>query len=275
MRLITWNVARRIHCIPEQVAALRRRAADVVALQEVTTSSYLPLAKTLASIGLVHSAFSLSLSKTPRRLVGPRKFGQLIASRWPLWSMPPERFRVPWPEKVLSVLVHSPRLKFEVHAAHIPPGSSNGWTKIETFEGIFERLARKSKHPRVLCGDFNSPKEETRDGQTITWGQDLVDGRGVCWGSSQGDTGVRWDQGERGVLIGLAEFDLPDVFRTLHGFGRQEFSWYLHRKGRRIGRRFDHVFASKRLKAMRCGYLHRFREKNLSDHSPLEVDFAF
>jgi exonuclease III len=275
MRLITWNVARRIRCIPDQVAALRRRGADVVALQEVTASSHPLLAEALASIGLVHSAFSLSLSKTPRRLVGPRRFGQLIASRWPLRSMPPERFCIPWPEKVLSILVRAPRLNFEVHAVHIPPGASNGWTKIETFEGIFDRLARKSKVPRVLCGDFNSPKEETSHGQTITWGQDLVDGRGVCWGRSQGDTGIRWDQGERSVLVGLAEFDLADVFRTLHGFRRQEFSWYLHRKGRRTGRRFDHVFASKRLKAMRCSYLHRLRERNLSDHSPLEVDFAF
>jgi exonuclease III len=88
------------------------------------------------------------------------------------------------------------------------------------------------------------------------------------------DTGDRWDAAERNVLKGLAPFDLPNVFPTLHGYGVAEWSWYWQGKGRRIGRRFDHVFASRRLHAVRCQYLHAFREMGLSDHSPIEVDFA-
>jgi len=274
MRFITWNVARRIQGLPDQVVALRYRKADVVALQEVTATSQSLWIEAFAGIGLVHAACSLSLSKTPSRLVGPRSLGVLIASRWPLKVLDPEAFRVPWPEKVLSVVVGAPRTSLEVHAVHVPPGASNGWTKIRTFEGIYRSLATKSVRPRLLCGDFNSPKEETRDGQTITWGQDLVKGRGVCWGKWKGGTGVEWDRGERSVLVGLADFDMADVYRGLHGFDRQEYSWYLHRKGKRKGRRFDHVFASRHLRATRCAYLHRLREIGLSDHSPLEVDFA-
>src|SRR5262245_40809284 len=73
MRLITWNVAGRVRRIPDQVAALRSRAPDVVALQEVTMSSHGPLVEALASIGLAESAFSLSLFDLPRELVGPRR----------------------------------------------------------------------------------------------------------------------------------------------------------------------------------------------------------
>jgi exonuclease III len=274
LRLVTWNVARRIRCIAGQVAALHDRAVDVAALQEVTTSSHPLLVDALASIGLKHSAFSLALSKTPEQLIGPRRFGQLIASRWPLHVFAPELFSIPWPERVLSVLVRPPRADFEVHTAHIPPGSSNGWVKIRTFEGIYARLASDSEHPRVLCGDFNSPQHETSEGETITWGQDVINGRGVCRGKWRGGTGAEWDRGERNVLVGLANFDLRDVFRSLHGFERQEYSWYLSRKGSRKGRRFDHIFASSELNATRCGYLHALREMGLSDHSPLEVDLS-
>src|SRR5688572_10258470 len=120
MRFITWNVAHRIRCLAAQVKALRHRKADVVALQEVTATSNAPLLDALAGIGLVHGACSLSLSKTPSRLVGPRSLGVLIASRWPLKVLDSDAFRIPWPEKVLSVVVRAPRTSFEVHAVHVP-----------------------------------------------------------------------------------------------------------------------------------------------------------
>src|SRR4029450_1991342 len=42
----------------------------------------------------------------------------------------------------------------------------------------------------------------------------------------------------------------------------------------RIGRRFDHAFCSPEFKILRCEYLHEVRERNLSDHSALELEFA-
>ena len=180
---------------------------------------------------------------------------------------------MPWPERVLSAVLQAPTTDIEVHVAHVPPGVSHGWTKIRTFEGIYARLAVECAIPRILCGDFNSPQLEAAPGQTITWGQEIVDGRGVCWGRWRGGTGEEWDRGERSVLVDLAQCDLPDVFRALHGFGAEEFSWYVNRKGSRIGRRFDHVFASRRLRPLACSYIHSIREAGLSDHSPVEADF--
>ena len=38
---------------------------------------------------------------------------------------------------------------------------------------------------------------------------------------------------------------LVDAYRARHGYERQEFSWYLKRGERRVGRRFDHAFCSR------------------------------
>jgi exonuclease III len=169
-------------------------------------------------------------------------------------------------------MVALPTAMIEVHTAHVPPGSSNGWLKVDTFRGIYRRLACPSLIPRVLCGDFNSPQRESVDGKVITWGQHEVGGQSVYRGTFRGGTGMDWDAAERSVLEGLAEFDLIDAFRTLHGYGVQEYSWYLKRKGVQVGRRFDHIFASRHFNVRACRYVHELRASGLSDHSPIEVD---
>jgi endonuclease/exonuclease/phosphatase family metal-dependent hydrolase len=161
-----------------------------------------------------------------------------------------------------------------VHNAHVPPGSSNGWLKIAVLRKIHARLANLSDTPRILCGDFNTPQTELRDGQVITWGQRLR--ASGAWEPAQrfrGGSGEEWDAAERAVLIGLSHFDLEDSFRFLHGYTREEHSWYSGAWGKQIGRRFDHIFASRCLRVRRCEYLHDVRTDRLSDHSAIEADF--
>jgi exonuclease III len=262
MHLISWNVAGRRSTCSEQIDALERQKPDVVALQEVRKSTLVKFQTGLPQIGLEHMKDSVYLASQYGR-----PYGQAIASRWPLEFLPPTDFDVPFPERMLSVILDSPWGPIELHTAHIPPGSSNGWIKIETFEGIFKRLACKSDIPRILCGDFNTPQAETPDGQIVTWGQTAK--RHVIKRGHK-----RWDAGERSVVQDLAEYDLPDVFRSLHGYQVQEFSWCVYRKGRCVAqRRFDHIFASKSLNPVECKYLHPFRTKGLSDHSAIEARF--
>jgi exonuclease III len=204
-------------------------------------------------------------------LTGPRKYGQLVASQWPLRSLPPSDFAVPWAERVLSVVIDSPCGSVELHTTGIPPGSSNGWIKIEQLEGIYRRLARPCGSHGILCGDFNAPQAEGPDGTVVTWAQKMFpDGR-VVLVPRRAD---RWDRGERNVLTGLAGYDLGDVYRRLHGCSVREYSWYWRGKGRSVGRRFDHVFASHSLNPSACHYLHSMREFGLSDHSPVDVVFS-
>ena len=81
----------------------------------------------------------------------------------------------------------------------------------------------------------------------------------------------RWAAGELSVIAGLANYDLTDVYRQLHGYPPLDSSWYaLNGKGRR----FDHIFASKNLGVYECSYIHEWREKKLSDHSPIAASFG-
>src|SRR5262249_13879282 len=133
---------------------------------------------------------------------------------------------------------------------------------------------------RILCGDFNTPRLELDDGRIVTWGQILSTSGEIRMGrkwKSPPDQPERppdrWDRAERAILEGLAEFDLPDVYRLLNGKAAGDYSWYWRAKGKRIGRRFDHVFASRQLNPVMCQYVHEWRESGMSDHSAIEVLF--
>jgi exodeoxyribonuclease III len=272
VRLISWNVAGKVRAIADQLEALGQRQPDIVALQEVRMRGVPAFRAGLATIGLDHAVENVQLAARHRR-----RYGLLLASRWPLTELPATA--VPQPERVLSAMVHSPWGSIELHTAHIPPGAAYGWIRIATLEGIFQRLALASACPRILCGDFNAPQAERHDGQIVTWAQDTRhDDELVLWETwrdvdGQEYDGERWDRAERNVLSGLAAYNLPDAYRQLYLRDgqdyRPDFSWC----GRGSTRRYDHIFASSRLRAASCTYLHGFREAGLSDHAPVEAVF--
>ncbi|WLR61499.1 endonuclease/exonuclease/phosphatase family protein [Guptibacillus hwajinpoensis] len=268
LTLFSWNIrqggGKRIH---KQLEVISDLQPDVVALQEMTMHNVDQYAALLNDLGLNHVIDTFALSKDPSKLIGPRRYGLLIASKWPFKLS--NNFSIPWTERILGVEMDSPFGRIDIYNSHIPPGSSNGWVKIDTLEGIYNELACPSKIPRILCGDFNSPQLETKDGEIITWGQTLhKDG---TWRISEKNK--RWDEVERNVLKGLGEFDLRDVFSLLFDSGKRDFSFVLKRKDILFHRRFDHCFASKSLNPVAFEYLHNFREEKLSDHSPLVVKF--
>lgn len=242
VRLISWNVAGRVRKLPEQAERLMDHAPDVVALQEITAIT-LPLWRSELEGRGYNVLASLDLAEDRGVLVGGRKYGVLLASKWPA--------------RVLSAVVQSPLGDLECHNAHLPAGVSHGYVKVETFECIYERLSRPAEHQRILCGDFNSPRIEREDGTTIPFGED----------------DPRWSAAELSVIRGLDDHDLPDAYRKVHGYRKQESSWVMKRKGKSYGRRFDHVFASSDLDVNACRYLHDLRERSLSDHSPIEAYF--
>ena len=270
MRLLTWNLNGRRR-IEGQAAAIARRAPDIVALQELTANSIAAWRPALAEAG----ARDLidSFSRAPSwQAVGPRRYGLLIASRFPL------TYRlcapnVPWPERLLSVEASTPNGVISVHTTHIPPGSSNGWLKVEMLEAVSALVADPPRLPNILCGDFNAPQFETDDGRIVTWGQKMANGEARVRRRWRGGSGERWDTAERVLMTGGAGQPLIDAYRQLHGYGRQDFSWFAKLGGRRIGRRFDHVFCTRDLEIERCEYIHDVRQEGLSDHAALELDF--
>jgi exonuclease III len=268
IKLLSWNVAGRVNSLPRQVESIKEVDPEIIALQEVTPRTEPMFCSYLSQAGYEFILTSFQLADPSEERKGARLYGELTASRFPLTPLPPADFQIEWRERVLSAVVESPLGPIELHNAHIPCGSSHGWTKIDTFEGIYQRLAKASEIPRILCGDFNSPQAEFADGTVVTWGQSIWKNGTV---KTIGDE--RWARGEWNVIAGLADYDLVDIYRFVNGYSAQEISWSAKRKGVEYGRRFDHVFGSRKFVYKSCGYLHKFRQTGLSDHSPIIVEF--
>ncbi len=252
-KLLSWNVAGRTKLLEEQVAAVARQEADLVALQEIRPSTSSRWREGLAAAGL---RFAIDSSA----FLGARRLFNLTACRWELIELP--GVGAPQPERVLSGVAASPLGQIELHNAHIPPAPSNGLIKVETCEALFARLARPCDRHRVLCGDLNTPRFESSDGQVETFA------------SNHPEHVARWDAAERSLLTGLAEWDLCDAFRDLNGYERRDVSWVMHTRARRkAAHRLDHVLASASLRPIACDYLHGWREAGLSDHSAIEALF--
>lgn len=262
--LLSWNVAGRTRRWPDQSAAVSRLDPDVVALQEVTAYTAELWRQALVSEGWCSFVFSFDVAPGSFSPTGPRRYSLVLASRLPLVTHDREQFPIPWQERVLSATIDVPDGRVEITTTHVPPGASNGWIKVEHLEGLRLGLAAGSSTSRLLCGDFNTPRRELPTGEVITFAQTEA-------GRLSRARGARWDAAERGIVLGLADLGMPDVFRALYGYQPQPASWVLKRGHARFPRRFDHVFADPTLRPTAFTYLHELRESGLSDHSPAFV----
>lgn len=249
IKLMSWNVNGRTDKakVDGQLSKIENENIDILALQEVKPKTAGDFTKKFLAIGLEY---------VERAPVVQRGHSVLLASRWPL--NPIQMITAPWPESVLSAIICSPYGEVETHVIHVPNGSKNRRQKIDTFKGIFEALAEESDRHRILCGDFNSPKEEYSDGRVITFDEknekfDPINGRDC----------------ERKVICGLAKYDLEDVYLKLRGYKSGEYSWINNRGGKQTKRRIDHIFSSDSLHPTNCGYLHDCLDARLSDHAPV------
>jgi exonuclease III len=249
VRLISWNVNRRVTLLAAQAHALAGREPDVVALQEITARTWPLWQAALTTIGLPHARCSWP----PRS----RRTVVLIATREP--HEPAEPLDVPWPETTLAARVRG----VTVHCAHVP-NAANGWVKPDTLAALRAGLeATSGAGATVLCGDLNTPRREHPDGTVISFARDTKE-------RLREERGTRWDEAELGVVPRLRDLGFADAFRALHGYERKEPSWVFRHGG---GWRLDHVFLSAELEPVAAAYRHDWRDGGLSDHSALEVDF--
>lgn len=105
MKLVSWNINGRVAKASAQCDALASRQPDIVALQEVTTRTYPVLCSGLRSYGLPFITDSFGLAPSAAELTGPRRYGLLIASRFPIGAVPEVRFNVPWLERILAATI--------------------------------------------------------------------------------------------------------------------------------------------------------------------------
>ena len=276
MKCITWNLKGIVGKASKQMDAIIQLQPDILAFQEVTLNSIDIIRKKL-SVSYTNIVDSLELVQDKSVLVGPRRYGVLIATNYKIQTLEPQLFNIPWQERVLSVNVHHPKEIIELHNAYIPPGSTNRWKKIETLEGIYKRLAVQTDTKRILCGDFNTPQDELVKYGAVTFAQKINKiGVPKLKESFRGGSGKRWDEGERKILEGLRKYNLIDAYRHIHSIPKKAYSFEFVRKGKVVSqRRFDHFFCSKECYPISAEYLDKLRKNKLSDHSPLVVQFKY
>jgi exodeoxyribonuclease III len=265
LRLISWNINKR-RAIAQQIEALAIRQPDLIALQEVTARNLEAVRNYCAEIGLPYV-----LDSKVEAQISHRGY-VVIASRWPLKRKrrSPSLHPLPCAEGTLTALVDSPYGKLELHAVHVPTITNPDWLKCEFLEELGSRLSCPCPHHRVLCGDFNFPQRELAEGVVITFGERIR--RDGTYHVRRGHE--RQAVAERNILVGLSDYDLRDVYRSLNGFTPQEHSWVARNRGREFGFRLDHMLASQSLRPEECRYLHPLREHGLSDHSAIEAVFS-
>src|SRR3954466_3419924 len=123
MRMVSWNVNRRVHQgFERQVAALAECAPDVAALQEVTTTTAAPWCAELTRLGLPHRVVGFEQAADAIDDRRRARSGVLLASRWPLRVT--EAIAAPWPERTASAIVESPFGRVEVHTVYVPTVST-------------------------------------------------------------------------------------------------------------------------------------------------------
>jgi endonuclease/exonuclease/phosphatase family metal-dependent hydrolase len=252
--LLSWNVAGRVAERQEaQIEALAQRDFDVLCLQEITPANRARWVAALEQRGL-----HVALSELPAVARGSRRLGVLVAARSPLRDA--ASLELPWPERHLRVTTALGGTgDVELHTLHAPLSSKEGAVKVLTLEAVFAALSASGGPPRVLAGDLNTPRYESREGEIVTFARDR-DNR------LRPELGERHDRAELLVLDELVRRGWRDAFRSLHGYARRDRSW-AWRTG--FGYRLDHILVSPGLRATECDYVHDWRTERLSDHSAI------
>ena len=265
MKLLTLNTAGRLLKIQDQIKELVSENCDLICLQEVIQNSKKIFYEELPKYGykwIADSSFE-NISKH----TGPRKYCLMTASRYRLKKLE-SLYKVGWSEKMLMTECKIGNKKIEIVNTYIPPGSSNGVRKLNTIKEIFENLKLSNYKYKILCGDWNSPQHEFAGGKIMSWGESI---------RKNGDTYIsdkKYDDVERLFLERTNDLNLFDDFRRVNGYDKEEYSYYIYRKGLICAkRRFDHIYSTKNLNLRSCNYRHSFRKKLLSDHSALVSEY--
>ena len=271
-RVTSWNTAKRLKQTDFQIDFLMKHDADVIALQEVIPSTEIIFRDRLKD-KYSYQVSSFELAPDLSLLKKKRMFGQLILSKFPVRPSDPNDIAVPWQERVLSSLVTVGGHQIMLHTTHIPPGSSNGWVKIQMISGIVEHLLKQEKEcEQILCGDFNTPKFESPKTGLVTFAQNITkQGEVTTKKNFRGGLGYDWDSAERSLFERLPENEILETFRIHNLNDYTSFSWQFSRKGKKFTNRFDHMFASKTLECLDCNYVKTASE--MSDHLPITAMF--
>lgn len=256
--LLTWNVAGRVKDGQRrQMEALQTRSFDVLCLQEVT-----PTTRSRWLEWLEDRRLHVTVSDWPVEPSGSRRFAVIVASRTPL--EPVAVPGLPWPERHLAARTVLGGLSVEVHTLHAPLSQKADEVKVRTLEAVFAAVSARDGVARIVAGDLNTPRYESREGEITTFARTSA-------GRLKPEYGERHDAAELSLVGQLPARGWRDAFRALHGYQRRDRSLMM---AGRYGWRLDHILLSPTLEPLACDYVHDWREQRLSDHSAMWARFA-
>jgi endonuclease/exonuclease/phosphatase family metal-dependent hydrolase len=161
--VLTWNVAGRVRdTLKRQIEALAAQRFDLLCLQEITPTTKAEWIAALAGRGL-----HVAVSEWVAPPMGSRRLAVLIAGRDPLELVAVPG--LPWPERHLAVRTRLGDTAVEVHTLHAPLSQKAERVKVETLEAVFAAVAVPDGMPRVVAGDLNTPRYESREGEITTF----------------------------------------------------------------------------------------------------------
>ncbi|WP_062465689.1 endonuclease/exonuclease/phosphatase family protein [Demequina maris] len=266
LTVATWNVQAIRGATRERlvaiVAALAAHGPDVVLLQEVSGrgATFERLAALLSDAGMRDAVFSGHDSDRIFRRDRRKRYGNVVASRWPLtpatWTPAP-----PWPQLIAAADVEVPGHRVRVVSVHAPNAAGNGWDKVRTLEALRAGLLEKSG-PCVVAGDFNEPR---------TFAPAPLSFRARPDGSTEGDWTDRFGETHprsrwQAAVAGVLGDDAP-VSRATTLASVEPQPTHVVRNG--LPRFFDHVLVAPPVTAEDLAYDHEVRQgpEPLSDHS--------
>lgn len=252
-------MAGRVQRLGEQAELVVALGADLICLQEVTSTTAPRWTALLAQAGWSYTHVAWPGDPEPGTKPRRRPLSVLTTSREA--ASRTEIADLPWAERALAVRTQG----LEVVNVHSPISPSPGLAKVLTHEALHRHMST-SDGPRILCGDLNTPRREHADGRVWTFARDQ-------YGRLREDRGERWDEAELSLIKGLESFGFRHAFREEHGPAWKELSWEWPRWGG--GYRLDHLIASAEVEVRAISYAHEWRQAKLSDHSPLAADIAW
>ena len=283
MRVVTWNLSKRIAAAEQIGSALAQLRPDLVLLQAITQPMVEKLRPSLLAMQLRWTPSSIDEARA-----AGKHAGSVIASRWPCervssgwagrdapgrsWVERYNRLGVerpswngcaPRPWLLLRVRLNSPWGLVDVINVQISQQARNRWDKVKTMNALASSLELAAPGLRLVGGDFASPRKETPEGV-----------RG--YGAGHKDRGALWEEAELALLGSTARHGLVDAFRALHPVAQAPDEPSCRIEGSGL-RRFDHLLVSRQFVVEAAEYHREWMDgadaPGLSDHAPLMAAF--
>lgn len=251
LQILTWNIKQRQKSRLNKITdGVEQISADIVGLQEVDSYLLESFAPKFKALG--YQVLSYEFDEKP--------YCNLILSKYPASKVNRWKRDCDFPDLLSRARIKTPQGNIDFFNCHIPNGRKHGFEKIRTIDALLKRLEATKGETRIVVGDFNEPRSESKQG-IESWAYETKPEKDRP-SRKQRD---HWDSTVKNLFEGKQGHGMRDV----HGY---KVGAYTHIRGSGKSKtpcRYDHIFCSKHFRIVSCKPLHDSSLEQASDHSPL------